>query len=343
MACITFNSEPVVPIELLGFVLAIACRATINDDPAFAATLQLVSRTAHAWLLPVVYEVLVVGTTITRPLTFLQRLITEQPSPSVRQHIRHLVLTANPHIYGDIVTAQSPSIEWHLQSVAVCAADAPDLFTVIQRLSLRPRRIFIDSSGKFYGVLLGCLVQQQSRDAPDHRPIFQEFRDHLEEVHTACVVRSDIEEQALGDEFTLEDVCGELDVAVRDSAVRPYRPNQLRITMDIHTLDAVPNAIRLILSILRCPGVSLTLVLPLIPPRNSSEPGHTDIPAWKLCGLLSKEKSLAIDSLEYNLKIVFSPEEERPRTVLEYATAVRSGHSLDMPGQRLEELGVGDL
>jgi len=219
-------------------------------------------------------------------------------------------------------------------SVAVCAADAPEIVTVIRRLSLRPRR---DSSGKFYGVLLGCLVQQQSRDPPDHRPLFQELRDHLEEVHTACVVRSDVEEQAPGDEFTLEDVCGELEVAVRDSAVRPYRPNQLRVTM---ALDAMPNAVRLILSILWCPGVSLTLVLPLIP---RSESGHADIPAWKLCELLNKEMSLVIDSLRHNFKIVFSPEEERPRTLLEYATAIRSGHSLDMPDQRLEELGVGDL
>ena len=178
------------PIELVCAVLAHAARMSIEDDPISAAALQLVSPSARALLLPILYEVFTVRWARNAPsLVLMLRMVTELPTPAVRAHIRHLVfILPTRHALTTLPKTKFASSEgWHIDSVALCwdSAFKPNLLRMVAwHFRLRPRRLFIDSHGDFLGVTVGAGVQQR---LPEGRfPEYEGFIAHIEEVHTAC-------------------------------------------------------------------------------------------------------------------------------------------------------------
>jgi len=272
---------------------------SIEDDPISAAALQLVSPSARALLLPILYEVFTVRWARNAPsLVLMLRMVTELPTPAFRAHIRHLVfILPTRHALTTLPKTKFASSEgWHVDSVALRwdSAFKPNLLRMVAwHFRLRPRRLFIDSHGDFLGVAVGAGVQQR---LPEGRfPEYEGFIAHIEEVHTTCSFFA-LEESRYGREFGPEYAGIVLQHTLDHMLVTgSYRASHLRITIEMDATESISMASNTVILLLRCPGVSVTIILP-IPTSTVSENSTTssDTPlAWLLCEALRGAPDLA--------------------------------------------------
>jgi len=342
-------SRTPLPIEVVGDILERAVRATIENQPKFAVSLQLVSRTTLYWLLPVLYDVFVVnwpqdGQEDTPSLAFLLQLCTDGHTSRVRPHIRHIAFVLATE-QDDIQPLQLPSStfarEWMLESVA---GDGFDFIRIMLRLQLRPRRIFLHENGGCGIIVFGGIVQQSAAQE-EVLPALKALCGQLEEVETACVIHPAGGIHEADSRVTASDLCSELSRLVNNvMKEQPNRPMHMRIAIDLDGYDSVANAVRLVVSTLRCPRVSVTLVLPL---RASIQDEHDvaltdwdpEPTARAFCDALSTEEALSVGSqLRQKLRITLGTECQRAKNSVEYIRKVRCGRPLYIPERSLDDL-----
>jgi len=337
------------PIEVVGEILERAARATINTEPKFAAALQLVSRIASTWLLPILYEVFVVnwpqdGQQDTPSLAYLLRYFTDEHASRTRPHIRHIVFVLSTEQEDVQPLELSPfdvTREWKLESVA---GDEFDFLKIMVQLQLRPRRIFLHEDGGCGIIIFGALVQQRAheRKVP---PVLQAICDQLEEVETACVIHPAGGIHEADSRATAGDVRSELCRMMENVLEeRPTRSIHMRIVVDLDGQDSVTNAVQLVVTLLRCPGVYVTLVLPLLANIQNGHDAASKVwnpepTARVFCDALSNEEALSVGSqLRHKLRITLGNECQRAKNSVEYARAIRAGRQLDIPEHSLDDL-----
>ena len=334
------------PIELVGTILEHAVRATIDTTPVFATALQLVSHTTRDWLLPIIYNVLTVhwpqqASATTRSFAFLQRLVTEKPCPAVRAHVHHIVFVS-PHAHAlDAVPIPLTLDEWPVESVAISIHEWRDidLLIVIQRLSLRPRRLFFDTGGQNRAFVLGTMFRSWPLVIGIGPAMQTYLQTCLQVVHTDYVLRNPIETEA-----TIRGITD----TVNNGPVRQFLVTMdwnvnLYVSVDVGDRDHLPLAAQLVVALLRSPGLSVTLVLESLAisrPIPSIPVAATDVVStWELLQALRADSALAAGSpLRDKIKFVSAQVVGRPRTSLEYAALVRSGLRSDSPGLSFDTL-----
>jgi len=336
------TSSSVLPIELVGTVLEHAARIAIDNDPSFALDLLLVSRITQSWLLPVIYSVFVVrcpqeGVEATPSLAFLLRLSTAQHHHSVRQYIRHIVFILPEGSSELNLPYLAVPHEWDLDSIA----GSCDVLDVVLQLQLRPRRVFLTDNDDCAGIMFAALVMRRlcNEDPSDE---FKAISDQLQEVMTPCVIHPPVDEQ----ESTVDDVIAYLKEALGAvSEEQSSRTIHLRVILDLVNHDSVASAVRLLLSVLRYTRVMITCSLPLS--RSVDLWGDvtgicdTDSTVRALCDALASGQEVAGgDYLSEAVKVTFEYEEERPKTALDYARAVRSGRLFEVTSCGFDDFGV---
>lgn len=317
------------PVELVGAILEHAVRISINTEPGFATGLQLVSRTTREWLLPIIYEVFVVSwpqpnLDLTPSFKFLFHLATANPPLAVRAYIRHIVVDGP--IGPDDRDLEIPEIQgdWYLDSMA---GDDLSILSIMEAMRFRPQRLFFGIQTGYTAASLGAVAQQYTQQAEDLRRDCPAFGEQYKGIQTAWHVRSTA---ALDTDGSPEESAAELEQEVEGLGTdQPFRLSQLRIVLDLESVLAVPRAVRLVVAILRCPGVSVTLVLPLAAGAGTIEEAATH-------DLFKTELALAVgdNGERTNLNIEWADAVARPKTGLEYTTAIRLGFWRLLVGSR---------
>jgi len=344
MASPAAMSSSLLSIELVGTVLEHAARIAIDNDSYFALDLLLVPRITHSWLLPVIYSVFVVrcpqeGVEATPSLAFLLRLSTAQPHHSVRQYIRHIVFIL-PEGSSEL-DLRLPSLavpqEWDIDSVA----GSSDVLDVVLQLQLRPRSVFITDNDDCAGIMFAALVMRRlcNKDPSDE---FKAISGRLQEVMTPCVIHPPVDEE----ESTVDDVISYLTEKLGTvSEEQSPRTIHLRVILDLVNHDSVASAARLFLSLLRYTRVMITCSLPRSRSvdlwGDATGTCDTDSTVRALCDALASGQEVSGgDYLSEAVRITFKYEEELPKTVLDYARAVRSGRLFEVTGCGFDDFGV---
>jgi len=320
-----------IPIELVGSVLEHAVRATINTDSAFAVALQLVSRITRTWLIPIIYEVLVVkwpqrGSVTTPSQAFLVRLVTELPIPAIRAHIHHVAISTRTGGYKSSMDKLICTGEWNLDSVS---SDDADLFSIVKLFGLCPRRLFIGHRHGYPGACLAAFFHQECDEAGNIRNLFGSLVRSAEVVRTSWRVRTNDKDET--QVVTAATMADEMDKAIHkllDS--QPKRSIHLEIALDFDGPLGVTKIVRLVVALLRCPGVSVALIQS--PRPNVEQRGTNTTPGYRkevaiyedLWELFSQEPAL-VPSMRERLTIFMADDVAQPDTSIQYAAAIRSG------------------
>ena len=321
------------PIELVGYVLEHAARATLSTEPTFAFGLQLVSRTTRAWLLPVIYEVLVVqwpciGHLTTPSFDFLLRIATEPPTHPIRRHIRHIAFCARTEESNMSARATVKTSGWLLDSVA---CDETNFVSLIEPLNLRPRRLFFGHRCGYIAVGVGAMIRQhlpESEDLRENWPITE----LVDDVQTSWRYRSD----GIDDDhfYNFIDEAYDLEQTIPRIITTKSCPDiHVRIALDVDGVLAERTAINLVTALLQFPGVWVTLYPA---PRTGLEcntaptmsDDHTEVVTPTSSERILRDPTLTFGQHE-RLKIVRADPVDRPNSSIEYAAAIRYGISSD--------------
>ncbi|KAH7093998.1 hypothetical protein BKA62DRAFT_721551 [Auriculariales sp. MPI-PUGE-AT-0066] len=324
------------PPELVFKILEDAGQLHIANELAFAASLQLICRTARRLLLPIIYFVVIVQIPSefyvfptdrrNRTWEFFISLLKDE-YPVLRPFIKHLVFIGTLHVDPSDLINLDDLREWHLESISLESRDERNRVVELLR-NITVRSFFAAPSGEGAMVMLLQIQCAENRHSVEDSPYYVRPLRLLEAVRVSIqITRGSANGEYYIGRHAARAFWDLPTQFLRAQIQPPNDPVTLRIQLTLEELDCIPAAIQLVEAVLHCPGLSVVLDLDT---SSSAQSAKADA----LVQALKATQEISIEHRQ-KISICFSGASPCPAECLDYARQLRDGVDLWDNGRHL--------